>query len=141
MIGSIVFCWTLANIRSTTCPPRRIRPSTGGLSFASVPRPGPPASRRRRPRRPPFRRRPARPPASGRPRARGATPLPPAEGAPRSAPFCDGGRPPLVAGQDVDLVDLPLASQGRGGGPGRQAVPQLLGHELRVRAGEAQLLG
>src|SRR5947208_15887686 len=106
MIGPIVFCWTLASIRSTTCPPRWIRPSTGGLSFASGPRPGAPASRRRRPSRPLWRRRPA-----------------------------------LVAGDDVDLVDLDLAFQRRRGGPGRQAVPQLLGHELRVRAGEAQLLG
>src|SRR3954454_11197587 len=109
MIGWIVFCWTLASIRSTTCPPRWIRPSTGGLSFASVPRPGPAP--------------------------------PPAVAAVRAAPFCDVGRPALVPGDDVDLVDLHLAFQRRRGGPGRQAVPQLLGHELRVRAGEAQLLG
>src|SRR4029453_10564913 len=40
MIGWIVFCWTLASICSTTCPPRWISPRIGGLSFASRPRPG-----------------------------------------------------------------------------------------------------
>src|SRR6185437_9447640 len=107
MIGSIVFCWTLASIRSTTRPPRWIRPRTGGLSFASVPRPGAPASRRRRP----------------------------------SRPLSDVGPPALVAGDDVDLVDLDLALQPRrrelGGGP----VPQLLGHELHVGLAQAQLPG
>src|SRR5438270_10340653 len=29
MIGWIVFCWTLASICSTTCPPRWISPSAG----------------------------------------------------------------------------------------------------------------
>src|SRR3954451_8806122 len=41
MIGWIVFCCTLVSMRSTTCPPRWIRPRIGGLSFSSVPRPGP----------------------------------------------------------------------------------------------------
>src|SRR3954451_6958444 len=61
MIGWIVFCWTLASICSTTCPPRWISPRIGGLSFSSVPRPGAPASRRRRPRRPFLRLRPVGP--------------------------------------------------------------------------------
>src|SRR3954454_12351096 len=52
MTGWIVFCCTLASMRMTTCPPRWIRPRTGGLSFSSVPRPGAPASLRRRPSRP-----------------------------------------------------------------------------------------
>src|SRR3954470_24922977 len=75
MIGSIVFCWTLASIRSTTCPPLWIRPRTGGLSFASVPRPGAPASRRRRPSRPLWRRRPAGPCGRRRRRPRRSRPL------------------------------------------------------------------
>src|SRR5215212_2858384 len=54
MIGWIVFCCTLASMRSITCPPRCIRPRIGGLSFASVPCPGAPASLRRRPSRPPW---------------------------------------------------------------------------------------
>src|SRR3954454_6216068 len=37
MIGWIVVCCTLASMRSTTCPPRWIRPRIGGLSFSSVP--------------------------------------------------------------------------------------------------------
>src|SRR3954466_14942908 len=44
MIGWIVFCCTLASMRSITCPPRCIRPRIGGLSFASVPRPGAPVA-------------------------------------------------------------------------------------------------
>src|SRR3954464_5766569 len=52
MIGWIFFCCTLASMRSTTCPPRWIRPRIGGLSVASVPRPGAPANQRRRPSRP-----------------------------------------------------------------------------------------
>jgi len=52
MTGLIVACCTLASMRSTTCPPRWIRPRMGGLSFSSVPRPGAPASLRQRPSRP-----------------------------------------------------------------------------------------
>src|SRR5437764_10099727 len=52
MIGWIVVCCTLASMCRTTGPPRWIRPRMGGLSFASVPRPGAPASLRRRPSRP-----------------------------------------------------------------------------------------
>src|SRR3712207_1798656 len=52
MTGLIVACCTLASMRSTTWPPRWIRPRTGGLSFAAVPRPGAPSSLRRRPSRP-----------------------------------------------------------------------------------------
>src|SRR5215218_42710 len=52
MTGSIVLCCTWASMRRTTCPPRWIRPRTGGLSFSDVPRPGAPASLRRRPSRP-----------------------------------------------------------------------------------------
>src|SRR3954465_4807114 len=48
-------------MRRTTSPPRWSRPRIGGLSFASVPRPGAPFSRRRRPGRPPWRRPPAGP--------------------------------------------------------------------------------
>ena len=50
--GRIVACCTLASMRTTTRPPRWIRPRIGGLSFASVPRPGAPASLRQRPSRP-----------------------------------------------------------------------------------------
>src|SRR3954454_7654208 len=47
MTGRIVVCRTLASIRTTTSPPRCSRPRIGGFSFASVPRPGAPLSRRR----------------------------------------------------------------------------------------------
>jgi hypothetical protein len=50
--GPIVFCLTSAGIRMTTSPVRWIMPKIGGFSFASVPRPGAPFSRRRRPSRP-----------------------------------------------------------------------------------------
>src|SRR5262245_59905032 len=52
MSGLIVTCWTLANIRMTTSPPRWIIPKTGGFSVASVPRPRLPLSLVRRPCRP-----------------------------------------------------------------------------------------
>src|SRR5215210_7188779 len=52
MIGWIVVCCTLATMCRTTGPPRWIRPRMGGLSFSNVPRPGAPASLRRRPSRP-----------------------------------------------------------------------------------------
>src|SRR3954471_10699043 len=52
MIGWIVVCCTLASMDSATWPPRWIRPRIGGLSFSRVPRPGAPASLRRRPSRP-----------------------------------------------------------------------------------------
>src|SRR3954452_21097602 len=52
MIGLIVFCFTLGNIRRTTWPSRWIKPRIGGFSFSSVPRPHAPFSRRRRPARP-----------------------------------------------------------------------------------------
>src|SRR3954464_6669913 len=109
MIGSIVFCWTLASIRSTTCPPLWIRPRTGGLSFASVPRPGAPASR----------------------------PRPPG-GAGRAPPLGDVGRPALVAGDDVALVDLDLALEPHRRHPGDQAGAEALGHELHVGLAQAQ---
>jgi hypothetical protein len=35
-MGRIVFCWTLASIRSTTSPPRWISPRIGGFSFAAL---------------------------------------------------------------------------------------------------------
>src|SRR5439155_1658552 len=83
-------------------------------------------------RRPAYAGRPGRPSGSGRapaacpsPACRGPA-LPPAVAAVRAAPFCDVGRPALVAGDDVDLVDLHLAFQRRRGGPGRQAVPARL---------------
>ena len=44
----------VASIRMTTSPPRWIIPKIGGFSLASVPRPGAPFSRRRRPGRPFF---------------------------------------------------------------------------------------
>ena len=50
--GPIVRCLTSASIRITTSPVRWIMPKTGGFSFASVPRPGAPFRRRRRPGRP-----------------------------------------------------------------------------------------
>src|SRR3954463_10366266 len=103
MIGWIVFCCTLASMRSTTCPPRWIRPRIGGLSFASVPRPRAPASPRRGPRPPPF-------------------PPPP-------RPWGGAGPPPLaprrglafVPGHDVALVDLPPPPQPHGRDLGNQA--------------------
>ena len=52
MMGSMVRCWTLGNIRITTRPPRWIMPKTGGFSFSRVPRPRAPLSLRRRPARP-----------------------------------------------------------------------------------------
>src|SRR3954451_14825292 len=52
MIGWIVFCFTLGSMRTTTSPPRCVNPRSSALSFASVPRPGAPASLRRRPSRP-----------------------------------------------------------------------------------------
>jgi hypothetical protein len=45
-----------------------------------------------------------------------------------------------VSGYDVDLVDLHLAFQRCRWDLGRQSVAQLLGHELHIRAGEAQFL-
>jgi hypothetical protein len=50
--GPIVTCLTSASMRMTTSPVRWIIPKTGGFSFANVPRPGAPFSRRRRPGRP-----------------------------------------------------------------------------------------
>src|SRR4051794_9548035 len=78
MTGRMVACWTLASIRAATSPPRWSRPRIGGLSLASVPRPGAALSRRRRPGRP-FRRprpagpcaRPPRGPRRSRPRPEG----------------------------------------------------------------------
>src|SRR6266446_740609 len=52
--GLIVRCWTLSSIRITPSPPRWIIPKIGGFSVASVPRPGFPLRRLRRPRRPFF---------------------------------------------------------------------------------------
>src|SRR3954464_2981696 len=83
MTDLIVVCCTLASMRSTTSPPRWIRPRTGGLSFASVPRPGAP------PHRPP----------------------PPPCAAARAGPFDNSGGLTLVAGHHVDLIDLHLARQ------------------------------
>src|SRR3954468_19628853 len=120
MIGPIALLWTLASIRSTTRPPRWIRPRIGGLSFASVPRPGAPASRRRRPSRPLLRSRPAGP--CDRPRRR----------PPRPPPFWRRGGPPLGPGRALALVALAPPFRRRRRGPARRAEPQLLGHELHV---------
>src|SRR4051794_18534678 len=65
-------------MRDTTSPPRWTRPRIGGLSLASVPRPGAPLSRRRRPGRPLWRRRPGSPCARRRRRPRRSRPRPPA---------------------------------------------------------------
>jgi hypothetical protein len=46
-----------------------------------------------------------------------------------------------VPGHDVDLIDLHLALQPHGWSLGDQAAAQLLGHGLRIRPVEAQLLG
>ncbi len=111
MIGLIVACCTLASMRSTTWPPRWIRPRIGGLSFSSVPRPGAPASLRHRPSRPFWplasaapcarpRRKPRRslprssilPPAFWRPTRRAAAPSSPAR------PRRPGLAQPLSAG-------------------------------------------
>src|SRR5689334_6604787 len=84
-------------------------------------------------------RRTTRPPLWIRPRTGGLSfasvrgpALPPAVDGVRAAPFYDIGRPALVAGHDVDLVDLDLALQPRRREPGGEPLPQLLGHELRV---------
>ena len=50
----MVPCWTLANLRMTTSPPRGSIPQTGGFSLASGPRPRLPFRRLRLPRRPVF---------------------------------------------------------------------------------------
>src|SRR3954470_11274409 len=42
--GRIVTCRTSGSIRRTISPPRCRRPRIGGLSFASVPRPGAPSA-------------------------------------------------------------------------------------------------
>src|SRR5215207_9486576 len=78
MIGSIVIGCTLASMCRTTGPPRWIRPRMGGLSFSRVPRPGAPASLRRRPSRP-FWPRPRAGPCARPPRKpRRPPPHPPA---------------------------------------------------------------
>src|SRR3954470_3358824 len=48
----MVRCLTSASIRMTIWPPRWIIPKIGGFSLASVPRPGAPSRRLRRPGRP-----------------------------------------------------------------------------------------
>src|SRR5215213_9555959 len=78
MIGLIVVCCTLASMCRTTWPPRWIRPRMGGLSFSGVPRPGAPASLRRRPSRPFWPRPRAGPCARPRRRPHRPPPYPPA---------------------------------------------------------------
>src|SRR3954466_12464051 len=82
MTGSIVLCRTSDSMCSTTWPPRWIRPRTGGLSFAAVPRPGAPSSLRRRPSRPFWPPPPAGPcgPPPRRPRRSPPRPLIPRPG-------------------------------------------------------------
>jgi hypothetical protein len=70
------------------------------------------------------------PPRRSRPRTGG-----------RDALSGDGGRLTLVAGDDVDLVDLHLAVQDRRRHLGGEPVPQGLGHRLHVRDAEVQLPG
>src|SRR5919112_4482178 len=111
MMGWIVFCCTLASMRMTSCPPRWIRPRTGGV-------------RRGAPNPSPACRGPALPPACG--------------GVP-SAPFRNGGRLALVPGHDVDLIDLHFACQCHLRGFGHQAAAQLLRHGLHSRGAEAEL--
>ena len=112
MIGWIVFCWTLASICSTTCPPRWIRPRIGGLSFSSVPRPGAPASRRRRPRRPFLRPRPVGPCARPRRRPRRSPPRlpasPPGSWPPSPWRSCSVMSLHVRAGEAQLLGDLPV---------------------------------
>src|SRR4051794_24373745 len=55
---------------------------------------------------------------------------PPAAAGAAGAPFGDVGRPALVAGDDVDLVDLALAVEDHRRRPGGEPLPQALGHEL-----------
>src|SRR6476659_8868046 len=66
--------------------------------------------------------------------------LRPVADAAQGAPFCDRGWLALVSSYDVDLIDLHLAFQRCRWDLGRQSVAQLLGHELHIRAGEAQFL-
>src|SRR3954454_16298681 len=51
-------------------------------------------------------------------------------------PFGNGRRLTLVAGHDVDLVDLDLAIEDHRRCPGGQPLPERLGHALHVRDGE-----
>src|SRR3954454_6491774 len=130
--GRIVACRTSASIRTTTSPPRWSRPSTGGLSFASAPRP----------RAPPRPRAGAVPPPVGCPsRACRARARPSAAAGGPGAPFGDRGRVTLVAGHHVDLVDLDLAPKDRRRELGGEPLPQRLGYGLHVGDAEVQLPG
>ena len=122
MTGLIVACCTLANMRSTTWPPRWIRPRIGGLSFSNVPRPPLPFQRLRHWNLGQLR--PARLPACGTVRA---------------ASFGHFFRLAFVPGHDVNLVDLHLALQFYRRHFGDQAAAQLLCHGLHIRDGQAQL--
>src|SRR4051794_11764089 len=112
--GRIVTCRTSGSIRGTISPPRCRRPRIGGLSFASVPRPGAPLSRRRRPGRPFLRPRPAGPcgrPRRGPRRSRPRLPAAPA-GAWRRAPAAGPRSWPARRGR---RGRVPGRSGGRGG--------------------------
>ena len=87
----------------------------GGLSFSSVPRPGAPASRRRRPSRPLWRR-------------------------PRADPLPSQGQA-LVPSHHVNLIDLDFPLQRHGRGLDHQTVAQLIRHGLRIGPAELQLPG
>src|SRR3954465_357148 len=58
-----------------------------------------------------------------------------------SAPFSDGRGLALVAGHDVNLVDLHLALQPRLRDPGHQTAAQLFGHGLSIGRAQLQLQG
>ena len=106
MIGPMVACWTSSSIRMTTSPFRWIMPKIGGFSFAKVPRPRSPLSRRRRPSRcfsgpprdAPYAR-PRRKPRRIRPRRR--------------------GRPEACAQRCLAAVARPSAGRHRDRGPTR----------------------
>src|SRR4051795_3141302 len=129
--GRIVTCRTSGSIRRTTSPPRCRRPRIGGFSFASVPRPGAPLRRRRRPGRPLWRRPPAGP--RGRPRRRPRRSRPPLP-----APPAGARRWPAPA---VDPGDPAPPSQPRRREPGGEPLPQGLGHGLHVGDAEVEFPG
>gem|GEM_PF-3695379 len=55
-----------------------------------------------------------------------------------AAPLGDLGRLALVPGDDIDFVNLDFAFQFGGRCPSRQAVAQMLGHGLHVRAAQTK---
>src|SRR3954468_837349 len=129
MTGSIVLCCTLASMRRTTGPPRWIRPRTGGLSFSDVPRPGAPASLRRRPSRP-FWPRPWVGPC-GRPRRK------PRRSPPRPPASPPGSGPP---DRGAAVRSWPEHRTGSASAPGRSAGREVQTHKVEAEHPHPQRL-